>query len=117
MTRRRQFECIDCRIDTDVIDEYYMLKDAVWSRACPDDDGKGMLCVACCERRLGRLLSFGDFINAPINTGWPQSPLLEHRYNRYRRRGAPHHREAKPRQSSRSPLTCHHHPTQFGELT
>lgn len=80
----RMFVCIDCKINTHVINEYYMLKDPVWAKAHPGD--RGMLCIACVERRLGRLLKHGDFAPYPINYGvFLKSPLLAHRFNRFRR--------------------------------
>lgn len=59
------FDCLDCGVDTSVIGEYYMLKDAIWLQANPA--GEGQLCIACVERRLGRQLSPEDFLDAPIN--------------------------------------------------
>lgn len=79
----RMFTCIDCKINTHLINEYYMLKHHVWNKAHPAN--KGMLCIACVERRLGRLLRFGDFADVPLNYISTWSPLLTHRFNRFRR--------------------------------
>jgi hypothetical protein len=57
---------LDCGINTDAIDEYYMLRDEVWREAHPDI--KGHLCIDCVEQRLGRSLSTVDFGDAPVNT-------------------------------------------------
>ena len=42
-----------------------MVKRAVWQHALAL--GRGMLCIGCLERRLGRTLTASDFIDAPIN--------------------------------------------------
>lgn len=62
------FDCMDCGVNTSEIKEYYTLLDEVWLRANPKD--LGMLCLACVENRLGRLLTRDDFdMEAPINHG------------------------------------------------
>lgn len=62
------FDCMDCGVNTSEIKEYYTLVDEVWLRANPKDFG--MLCLACVENRLGRLLTRDDFdMEAPINLG------------------------------------------------
>jgi len=55
----RNPRCIDCGVDTDAINEQYMIHDELWRTANPAETG--MLCVACCERRLGRRLQRADF--------------------------------------------------------
>jgi hypothetical protein len=60
------WRCLDCRINTDAIDEYYMLQNEVWAEANPEIDGK--LCISCVERRLGRTLTAADFTSGKINT-------------------------------------------------
>lgn len=74
-----QFDCVDCGVDTDVIDEYYMVHDHVWlSSGIGLNDG--MLCVGCLERRIGRTLTAADFTDAPINRGlFPYSRRLTER--------------------------------------
>ncbi len=61
---RRRFRCVNCRVDT--INEYYMLDDQVWAATGlgPHD---GMLCIACCEARLGRGLVARDFKDCEMN--------------------------------------------------
>ncbi|WP_245672667.1 hypothetical protein [Aldersonia kunmingensis] len=59
------WRCLDCGVDTDAIDEYYMVHDQVWLQAAPD--GKGQLCIGCLEARLGRTLSATDFTDAEVN--------------------------------------------------
>lgn len=60
------WRCLDCDIDTDAINEYYMLRDEVWQQAHPDIDGQ--LCIGCVEQRLGRKLAATDFTAQTINT-------------------------------------------------
>jgi hypothetical protein len=62
----KQFECMDCKINTRLIEEYYTLKDKTWLTANPRDHG--MLCIGCVEQRLGRALTQEDFrMEVPIN--------------------------------------------------
>jgi hypothetical protein len=44
--------------------EWYMVRDEVWHEA---NGGRGYLCIACLERRLGRQLTAADLTGAPIN--------------------------------------------------
>jgi len=61
-----RFVCMDCGINTRIIDEYYTLKDTIWYRANPRGDG--MLCIGCLECRLGRSITQDDFrLEVPIN--------------------------------------------------
>src|SRR3954452_17684262 len=78
------FLCRDCKVDTNTIDEYYMVTDAVWAAAGGKLSVTGvltndMLCVACLERRLGRQLKPKDFILAEANIIHPKSPRLRSR--------------------------------------
>ncbi len=59
------FICLDCQRDTRRLGEYYMVLDHVWEKANPKK--KGMLCVACLEKRLRRKLVAADFNSFPIN--------------------------------------------------
>jgi hypothetical protein len=60
------WRCLDCGINTDVIDEYYMLRNEVWVVANPEIDGQ--LCISCVARRLGRTLTSADFTGGRVNT-------------------------------------------------
>ncbi|MFH0244433.1 hypothetical protein ACGRHY_18915 [Streptomyces sp. HK10] len=55
--------CVDCRTDTRC--EYYHLRGEVWQAAGMGP--KGLLCIGCLERRLGRRVSRADFTGVPIN--------------------------------------------------
>src|SRR5262245_59046254 len=59
--------CIDCGKDTDSSQEYYMLHDDLWRQLVRRPHRKGMLCLDCAERRLGRDLNAADFKNVPVN--------------------------------------------------
>lgn len=60
------WRCEDCGVDTDAIDEYYMVVDSVWDEATRGMDGH--LCIGCLEIRLGRTLHSADFTDRPVNT-------------------------------------------------
>lgn len=70
------FNCLDCGVNTADAHEYYMVKNKVWRKVHPKDDG--MLCISCLEARLGRVLTHKDFTDAPVNAlgGWSQSETL-----------------------------------------
>lgn len=63
---RSSFICMDCKVDTMSIDEYYMVHDEIWEEAVPEFEG--MLCIGCLEERLGRELTPDDFpTDLPVN--------------------------------------------------
>jgi hypothetical protein len=56
--------CWDCGVNTSRVGEWYMVHDHVWLAAMPDD--RGILCIPCLERRLGRPLEWdADFRLTP----------------------------------------------------
>lgn len=63
---RRKFLCIDCRIDTGKIGEFYFIETGTWLSVMSTI--KGMLCVGCIEARLGRKLVPDDFTSATVNS-------------------------------------------------
>lgn len=74
MTGSRETLCLDCRVDVNEIDEWYMVHDEVWRSAGldPSIDVVGeFLCISCLETRLGRELTTLDFTDAPVNKPWP----------------------------------------------
>ena len=60
--------CARCGADEAATGEYHMLVDDVWAEAARG--GERRLCLGCVEARLGRLLTPGDFTDAPVNR-WP----------------------------------------------
>lgn len=68
MIEENRFTCLDCEVDTNKINEYYMVHREIWLQANPVFDG--MLCVGCLETRLGRQLSSSDFTDFPVNKPW-----------------------------------------------
>ena len=56
-----ELPCMDCGKE---VEYNHMLKDKIWLEANPKD--KGLLCVSCIQKRLGRLLEQSDFY-------WPDS--------------------------------------------
>ena len=72
------FNCRDCGINTIAIQEYYMVQKPLWNEhGVP----KGMLCIGCLEKRVGRKLVPADFTDARINWSVPgcHSPRLADR--------------------------------------
>jgi hypothetical protein len=61
------WHCLDCSKDTDVSEEFYSLRADLWRRLVRRPSRRGMLCLDCVERRLGRALHRGDFANVPVN--------------------------------------------------
>ncbi len=57
--------CLDCKVDTGEIDEYYMVKNKVWKKAGVDK--VDILCIGCLEERIGRTLVQVDFKSVPLN--------------------------------------------------
>lgn len=62
---RSKFICLDCKVDTGKISEHYFVKDKIWLSVV--NSNKGMLCIKCLEKRLGRKLSSKDFSNCFLN--------------------------------------------------
>lgn len=60
------WRCLDCGVDTDAIDEYYMVHDALWREGAAGD--RAQLCIGCLEARLGRTLTAADFTDAEVNS-------------------------------------------------
>ena len=58
--------CVDCRWNTPLLGEWYMVRDSVWKAAGIEAMG-GCLCIGCLEERLGRRLTPEDFIDCKIN--------------------------------------------------
>lgn len=58
--------CSDCKIDTRKnLKDFYMVKDHLWDEF---GVGKGMLCMECFEKRLGRKLGPSDLAYCVVNT-------------------------------------------------
>lgn len=64
----KEFDCVDCSVNTHAINEYYMVQFDLWNSVMVSQN-TGMLCIGCLEDRLGRTLTTEDFIEAPINYG------------------------------------------------
>ena len=62
---RSKWKCLDCKIDTGKIGEHYYVHLSTWLSAT--NSIKGMLCIACLEKRLGRLLVHSDFTECYLN--------------------------------------------------
>jgi hypothetical protein len=62
---RKKFLCLDCKVDTGKIGEHYFVHTPLWMKAVGSN--KGMLCVGCLEKRVGRELNKEDFPPVHIN--------------------------------------------------
>jgi hypothetical protein len=67
---RTSFKCIDCRVDTSKIGEYYVVRNSVWKAATSRDERSRMLCIGCLECRLKRQLTCADFEPCDANEPW-----------------------------------------------
>lgn len=98
--RFKDFECLDCKVNTHFNNEYYMVHKDLWYKAVPPVNDEefffhngtfyrsnpdGMLCIGCLESRLGRELVARDFTTAPINYFPNQSVRLKNRLGRITR--------------------------------
>lgn len=60
---RTKWKCLDCGTDTKY--EHYFIHNHVWYQC--HNSNKGMLCISCLEKRLGRKLNKTDFTDCYIN--------------------------------------------------
>jgi hypothetical protein len=75
MSKKRYvpWPCMDCNVDTDAINEIYIITHDLWRKAVPEEDSSmsKFLCIGCLEKRMGRELCSTDFPeHVPMN--WPQ---------------------------------------------
>ena len=56
-----RYHCVDCEKDTNASGEHYHVVNDVWATSSGLAPNGGMLCLACLERRIGRLLTMKDF--------------------------------------------------------
>lgn len=91
------FRCVDCGADKD--GEYYMVADELWAASGMAPHG-GMLCLACLDRRIGRLLVPGDFTALyPTRAAW-QRHLATREMDRLSPDGVSSRHVTRPRQLS-----------------
>jgi hypothetical protein len=62
---RKKWLCLDCKVDTGKISEHYFVTTNLWMALVGSN--KGMLCIGCLEKRLGRKLQLCDFTDCYIN--------------------------------------------------
>ena len=78
---RWHYPCDDCGVPTapgDAPDEWCTVLDPVWDSS--GMDSRGILCIGCLERRLGRQLTGRDFEPALLNSpdyGWHSARLID----------------------------------------
>jgi hypothetical protein len=63
--KNKKFLCMDCQVDISKIGEHYFIKTDLWLSVVSSN--KGMLCIGCLEKRIGRLLTKADFTDCYIN--------------------------------------------------
>ena len=56
----KRIYCADCGVLAASLGDWYMLKDELWARTGLAPDA-GVLCLPCCEQRLGREFRVTDF--------------------------------------------------------
>ncbi len=67
MNIQKEWGCNSCgKLCCDDERDYYMVKHEVWKRIHPQI--VGMLCMDCCEEKLGRKLIADDILIAPLTT-------------------------------------------------
>jgi hypothetical protein len=76
--RGQDVRCVDCRVDTIGVREFYRVHDSVRPLA----ELGGCLCIGCLEERIGRRLTPADFTDAPINRFGGSSARLRSRLGR-----------------------------------
>lgn len=54
----KNFNCIDCKVNTLEINQYYMVHWWIWKQS---GGGDRMLCIPCLAKRIGRPLVEADF--------------------------------------------------------
>ena len=59
------FICIDCGVDTDKNGHYYILEHDVWALTGLTLGDDKMLCMPCCEQRIGRKIDHSDLLDFP----------------------------------------------------
>jgi hypothetical protein len=62
--RDSNFACHDCKEN---LSDLFALKDDLWNQISPFPNGRGLLCLPCTQKRVGRPLSPGDFKLVPAN--------------------------------------------------
>jgi hypothetical protein len=65
MARASNWNCLDCGKSTRISKEYYMIHDHLWSTVAKNP--KGMMCISCVEKKLGRKLVPNDFTDCRLN--------------------------------------------------
>jgi hypothetical protein len=108
-----RYMCLDCRQDILLAGEFFGLRDEVWLKANPRDDG--MMCIGCIEARLGRQLTPEDFEGTPLDWHVANGPALSTRL--MSRIGGPQnllmriHRKYGLVYFDHPPIPEHHNPT------
>lgn len=74
----RRWLCLDCGKNTfENKDDWYVLRNRLWRQLVSRDQRHGMICRACIERRLGRLLAPGDFRKSTDDESAPEDQPMQ----------------------------------------
>ncbi len=66
--RRRESKCMDCAVSVyKRKGDYYMVRSVLWNALVPENEGRGMLCWACLEKRAQRPLTMRDLSQCVLN--------------------------------------------------
>lgn len=71
--KKSLWKCMECHVNTLGTSHYYMVRNELWKEITSKKfkghlHEKGMLCLNCVEKRLGRKLTLDDFdLNIPVN--------------------------------------------------
>lgn len=81
---KRNYDCVDCGMNTDKGGEYYSVHCNVWNAG---GGKRNLLCIGCLEKRIGRKLEANDFRDCRVNTDTTgkhanRSDRLRNRLNR-----------------------------------
>jgi len=64
---KRHTECVDCKGKG----EAFFIKNELWYKYIPKSKQKGIICLNCLEKRMGRKLKKSDFQNSDIHQYQP----------------------------------------------
>ena len=77
---KNHHKCMDCSALTNQIGEHYFVHNSIWNKV--HNSERGMLCVGCLEKRLGRELVKADFTDCHVNRTAPGKFFSERLWKR-----------------------------------
>ena len=61
---KRHTECVDCKGKG----EAFFIKNDIWYKYIPKSKQRGIICLSCLEKRIGRKLKKSDFQTSDIHS-------------------------------------------------